>query len=59
MKSALHECQTCFGDPPRSLGIGEKLKFRIWPPLLCLLGNDPLLGIYEDQKKLRDRGRVV
>jgi hypothetical protein len=59
MKSILQECRNRFGEPPRSLGFGEKLRFRIWPPLWCRLANDPLLGLYADQKKLRDRGRVV
>ena len=59
MRRILRECQANFGDPPRSLTFGEKRDYRIWPPIWCLLSGDPLLKIYWDQKKLRDRGRVV
>lgn len=59
MNNVLRACQHNFGEPPRSLSFGEKLRFRIWPPSWCLLGGDPLMGLYWNQKKLRDRGRVV
>jgi hypothetical protein len=58
MRSILKACQASFGDPPRSLTPEEERRFRIWPPLWCLLG-DPLLRMYWSQNKLRDRGRVV
>jgi hypothetical protein len=59
MNSILRECRTRFGDPPRSLSLGQKLRFRIYPSFRERLSYDPLLRIYDDQKKLRDRGRVV
>jgi hypothetical protein len=59
MNSVLRACQSNFGEPPRSLSFGEKLRFLIWPPRWCLFGSDPLIGIYWTQNKLRDRGRVV
>jgi hypothetical protein len=59
MNTILGECRTCFGDPPRSLSLVEKLRFRIRPSLGLRLRYDPLLRIYDDQNKLRDRGRVV
>jgi hypothetical protein len=59
MNSILSECRTYFGDPPRSLSLGQKLRFRIYPSLRERLSYDPLLRICDDQKKLRDRGRVV
>jgi hypothetical protein len=57
--TVLRESQGRFGDPPRSLSLKEKMRFRIWPPLWCLRAFDPLLRIYADQNKLRDRGRIV
>jgi hypothetical protein len=59
MNSILGECRSNFGDPPRSLSLGQKLRFRIYPSVRERLSYDPLLRIYEDQHKLRDRGRVV
>ncbi len=59
MNGILRECEIRFGEPPRALGLGQKLRYRIWPPLWCLLSSDPLLEIYRDQNKLRDRGRIV
>src|SRR5262249_12475956 len=59
MRNLLNECRTRFGDPPRSLSFMARLEFRIFPPLWCSLSNDPLLGLYDNQKRLRDRGRVI